>query len=124
MFRLTRSQTLHKEVRCVGSALLLAVAGSILVSSSAFAGDIVNGWSDVTTIVEMRNHSGVIDFRLNSSVAGCGTANDSASYWRVAVDSSEASRHKRATLLAAYIAGKRVQLRCESSMVSDFVVTE
>jgi hypothetical protein len=103
----------------------VVVAGIFpLVPVPGFAGDVVNGWSDATTITEMRNHSGVIDVRLNSLTAGCGTPGDSASYWRVVVDSSESSRHRRASLLAAYVSGKRVQLRCENSIVTDFVVLD
>jgi hypothetical protein len=96
----------------------------VALPAYAAAGDIANGWSDLTTISEMRNHSGVIDVRLNSSSAGCGTPGDSASYWRMVIDSSEVGKNRRATLLAAYLSGKRVQLRCENSVVSDFVVSD
>lgn len=94
------------------------------LTHSVMAGDIINGWSDVTTILEMRSTSTVVDLRLNSSIAGCGTPADGSSYWRVAIDTSETNRHKRAMLLAAYLSGKRVQLRCENSMVSDFAVAD
>jgi hypothetical protein len=96
----------------------------LMLALGAEAGDVVNGWSDVTTITEMRSRTSVVDVRLNSTVAGCGTPADTQSYWRIAIDSSEISRHRRASLMAAYVAGKRVQLRCENSAVSDFVVLD
>lgn len=103
-------------------------AATVLVSLLAFApfaesGDIVNGWSEVTSIVTVRSHQAATDFLLSSSLAGCGTT-DSASYWKLVLDATEASRFKRAALYGAYLAGKRVQLRCEGSQVTDFHVTD
>jgi hypothetical protein len=100
----------HRMIWVVGGLAGLTFA------SVVDAGDIVNGWSDVTTVAEIRSQTSLVDFRLNSTVAGCGTPADTQSYWRIAIDSSEASRHRRASLLSAHI--------CENSWVTDFVVLE
>ncbi len=39
-------------------------------------------------------------------------------------ESPEASKYKRAVLLAAYMSGKTVNLRCEGSIVTDFTVAD
>jgi hypothetical protein len=101
-----------------------AIAAFASVSCAAIAGDIINGWSEAAGILEIRNFASFFDVKLSSSLAGCGTSGESASYWRVPVDASEFSKRKVAAIHAAYLAGKRVQLRCESSTVSDFTIVE
>lgn len=95
---------------------------TVLLAQLCMAGDIVNGRSAATSISEVRYQSVQIDFRLVSNLAGCGTPADSASYWRVILDATEIGRYRRTALLAAYMTGKRVQLRCEQSSITDFTV--
>jgi len=95
-----------------------------LTPSLCLAGDIVNGWSDLASIQLVRSYAAYTEFLLPVSQAGCGTATYSESWWRLPLDASEASRYKRAMLLAAFMGGKRVQLRCENSQVTDLIVAE
>ena len=101
-------------VACAGILLTLCPLG-------ARAGDIVSGWSDVSTIQQIRSLSSETDFLLNASQAGCGTT-DSGSWWKLTLDSTDKSHFKHAALLSAYLSAKHVMLRCESSAVSDFYV--
>ena len=96
---------------------------AMLIGTEAVAADIVNGMSERTTITGIRSYFSFTDFILNSSVGGCGTP-DGESIWRLPLTSSDASRFKRAMLLGAYLAGKKVTLRCENSVVTDFFVAD
>jgi len=98
------------------------VIGILFASTAgASAGDIVNGWSDVSSIQQVRSLWSGTDVLLTASQAGCGTS-DPTSWWHLPFTNSDAGRLKQSALLGAYLAGKRVQLRCESSAVTDFVV--
>lgn len=102
---------------------LTGMAGLLAFMPLAKTGDIVSGRSEVTSILTVRSYASQTDFLLASSLAGCGTP-DSPAYWKLALDSTDASRFKRAALYGAYLAGKCVQLRCEGSQVTDFHVTD
>ena len=104
-----------------GALLTIALA---VGPARCFAGDIVNGWSDTASIQLMRSYTAFTEFLLSVPQAGCGTASYSESWWRLPLDGSEANRYKRAILLGAFLSGKRVQLRCESSQVTDVAVAE
>ena len=93
----------------------------MLIVTEAVAIDSINGMSERTTIVGMRSFFSFTDFILDSSVGGCGTT-DGESIWRLPLTSADASKFKRAALLGAYLAGKRVSLRCENSVVTDFSI--
>jgi len=79
------------QIRQAGKKIVGALAG-LLLSSSAMSADIVNGWSELTTITQIRSYYSETHFRL-----------DSASVWRLPMDASDAGKYKRAALLAAYM---------------------
>jgi len=116
----TRAYVIGRSSMIAKRAVILI--GLLLAPALGTAGDIVNGWSDTASIQLMRSYATYTDFLLPVSQAGCGTASLSESWWRLPLDSSEASRYKRAALLGAFLAGKPVQLRCENSTVTDFAI--
>ena len=100
-----------------------------LVPIAVLSGDIVSGWSTQfsgggpSKIVEMVSEYSRTFFLLdNVGSDGCGNSQ----YWKLPMDLGipDADKYKRATLLAAYMAGKGVKLRCENSNVTDFVVSD
>jgi len=91
---------------------------------SAYAGDIVDGWSDKESIISIRHHSEVVDYLLTGSMSGCGTPSDASSYWRQAIEDNAINKDRRALLYLAYATGKKVQLRCENSHVTDLAIAD
>jgi hypothetical protein len=59
-------------------------------------------------------------YKLNGTTATCGHPD----FWLLPLNDTATSKNKHATLLAAFVAGKQVSLRCENSLVSDFQVFE
>ena len=104
--------------------LVLMVASLGFFQVNAYAGDIVNGWSEKASITQLRHASGRVDLLLTSSLAGCGTPSDAASWWRVPVLESIDNKDRRALMYLAYAVGKKVKLRCENSLVSDLIVSD
>lgn len=102
----------------------LSSAFLLLLSLQAFAGDIGNGWSEKSSITQIRHDSGKVDFLITSTLAGCGTPSDAASWWRAPVIDAIDSKERRALLFLAYASGKKVKLRCENSYVSDIAVLD
>src|SRR3954454_11154384 len=103
---------------------ILALTCALAASTCCLAGDIVNGWSDASVIQQIRSYATYTDLQLLVPQVGCGTAIDSLSWWRMPLEPSEANRYRRAIILAAFTAGQTVQLRCENSQVTDFVVVK
>lgn len=94
-------------------------------SSGVLAEEIPNGqWSVPSQIIEITSYWTVTTYKLNTSY-GCGSAGDGL--WVLATESSNSTQdraldYKKSILLAAYMAGKTVQLRCENSTTSDLKV--
>jgi len=100
----------------------LALLCVLVASSDCIAGDVVNDWSGVSVIQQIRSYATYTDIQLLVPQVGCGTPSDSLSWWRMPVEPTEANRYRRAIILAAFAAGQTVQLRCENSQVTDLVV--
>ena len=91
------------------------------------AANVINGWSSdytggPTKIIGISSYFSATWFKLQTS-AGCGADE----HWSLPIpngNSVEADRYKRALLVSAYVAGKRVSLRCENSAVTDFQVVD
>ena len=98
----------------------LLIAGSVSIPTSA--ADLINGWSQWSKISEFRSEFTNTLFKLENVGNGCGADY----YWTLPMDGGyvEANRFKRSALLAAYMAGKDVMLRCEGSILTDFVVRD
>ena len=111
-----RSQNL-KIVRAHfgGTAALLA-----MLTSNAQAADIVNGWSPTTTISSIYSVSTLTMFKLNGTTQACGHP----VYWQLPLSDTTISKLRNAQLLAAFMAGKPVSLRCENSLVTDYEIFE
>jgi hypothetical protein len=95
--------------------VLMAVA---CMSTSLHAADVVNGWSGNTTISSIYSVGDATLFRLAGTNNGCGHQD----HWRLNLEDNARGRTKVAILLAAYIAGKAVNLRCENDSVTDFEI--
>lgn len=103
---------------------VVSLAAFLAIAPSTHSADIINGWSGDYTggparISEVMSFLTTTFFKLPTS-AGCG----SAQYWSLPLTGDEASRYKRAALLATYMVGKRVSLRCENSRITDFQIMD
>jgi hypothetical protein len=93
----------------------------MLVSADrACAADIVNGWSSVTTISSIYSLGAMTMFKLNGTTQTCGHPD----FWQLPLNDTTTSKTKTGLLVAAFTSGKRVSLRCENSLVSDFQIFE
>jgi len=98
-------------------ALLLSLNG--LVALSAVGADIVNGWSATTTIASNYSEGWRTNFRLTEQMnTGCGHDY----YWSFPFGDTQTEKYRLASLFAAHLAGRRVQLRCEGGRVTDVIV--
>lgn len=93
----------------------------------AFAAEISHGqWSNASKILKITSYWSYTTFKLEGT-DGCGGVGDG--WWRLETQSSNTTKdraleYKKSMLLAAFSAGKTVQLRCESSAISDFSIEE
>lgn len=81
-------------------------------------------WSNESQILMIRSYWSFTDFKIDGT-DGCGSAGDG--WWRLGMHSSNvtidrALEYKKSMLLAAYMSGKKVQLRCENETISDFTI--
>jgi hypothetical protein len=106
-------------MRQARTSTLLALA--VALASQAQAADIVNGWSPVARITSIYSLGALTMFKLSSgNTLTCGHPD----YWQLPLNDTTTSKNKNAQLLAAFVAGKQVSLRCENSLVSDFQIFE
>jgi hypothetical protein len=96
------------------------IATLAVLAPSAKAADVVNGWSPQGSITKIYSVWSFTYFRLSSTTNGCGHMD----FWALATQDTAASKAKLAILVAAYTAGKKVTLRCESSALTDFEVED
>lgn len=101
-------------------SLILVLGFGLTSAREAAAADIVNGWSVQTTITEVYSLTSLSMFKLSGVADGCGHP----SYWQLPLPDTVAAKTKIALITAAFIAGKRVSVRCESSYVTDFQILE
>ena len=101
-------------------AILLVLGFALSTVRTATAADIVNGWSAQGTITELYSLTSLTMFRVSGIADGCGHP----SYWQLPLTDAVHSKTKTALLAAAFVAGKRIAVRCENSYVSDFQIFE
>lgn len=93
----------------------------------AFAAEVPHGqWSNSSKILKITSYWSYTTFKLDGT-DGCGGVGDG--WWRLETQSSNTTKdraleYKKSMLLAAFAAGKKVQLRCESNAISDFTIEE
>ncbi|MCP4486409.1 MAG: hypothetical protein GY820_03685 [Gammaproteobacteria bacterium] len=93
-----------------------------LLSTSAYSTEIQHGdWSSASTIVQINSYWSFTSFKITDPNR-CGGHGDG--WWKLLHGSTnqEASTYKKSILLAAYMSGKTVTLRCENGGISDFTV--
>lgn len=101
--------------------LTLAVFLVTLCGSPALhAAEIVNGWSPTTTIMQIHSEGSRTLFKLNGVADSCGHPD----HWNLPLNETVRSKAKHSMLVAAYITGKQVSLRCENGVVSDFQISD
>lgn len=105
-----RMKTLHILVCAVA-----LVATPILSMAGV---DVVNGWSGSTTISSIYSDNGKTHFKLQGVVDGCGHPN----FWSLTMSDTTWYKSKLSLLLSAYMSGKPVNLRCEDSELTDFIL--
>lgn len=93
---------------------------ALLAAPALHAADIVNGWSPTTTIVKIHSEGSRTLFRLNGVSDSCGHPD----YWNLPLNETVRSKAKHSMLIAAYVTGKQVSLRCEAGVVSDFQISD
>ena len=99
-------------------SLLLVLGFALTTARTATAADIVNGWSAQGTISELYSLTSLTMFKVSGVSDGCGHP----SYWQLPLTDAVHSKTKTSLLSAAFLAGKRVAVRCENSYVSDFQI--
>lgn len=98
---------------------------ALLITLPTYGAEVAHGqWSDKSQIIEIRSFWSFTDYKINGT-DGCGSAGDG--WWRLNNQSSNdtiasALEYKKSMLLASFMAGKKVQLRCEHTAISDFIV--
>jgi hypothetical protein len=113
-------QTFQEIGRIQMRRIPLAIAGLLLCTSFTHAADIVNGWSPMTRITSIYSLTSLTMYKIADTTDGCGHPD----YWQLPLTDTAYSKAKHAQLLAAFLAGKQVSLRCENSYVSDFQIFE
>jgi hypothetical protein len=101
--------------------LYILVCAVALVSTPilSLAGvDVKNGWSGSTTISSIYSDNSKTHFQLQGVVNGCGHPD----FWSLAMSDTTWYKSKLALLLSAYMSGKPVNLRCEGSQLTDFIL--
>jgi hypothetical protein len=68
-------------------------------------------WSITTTIHSLYSVATKTMVKLNGTTVTCGNEG----YWVLLLDDTTVNKGKHAMLMAAFLAGKPVQLRCENS---------
>ena len=97
----------------------------VFLPTQIIAGQMQDGnWSSFYPIEEIQSNWSYTKFKIATST-GCGLVGDG--WWKLNMaESTEAQNkaldYKKAMLLAAYMAGKKVSLRCESNAISDFKI--
>ncbi|MES9898727.1 MAG: hypothetical protein ABW148_06870 [Sedimenticola sp.] len=82
------------------------------------------GWSSFNEISEIKSFWSFTIYKVEPSL-GCGNAG--AGWWKLDTSSTNetfdrALDYKKSILLAAYMSGHQVRLRCENGAISDFNV--
>jgi hypothetical protein len=103
------------------NALKKYIFAILIIVSCAVSAAIPGTTSGPTKIVAMETYTTYVLIKLQNSAGGCGSADNI--HWKLPIDSTESNRYKRSVLLAAYMAGKTVELRCESSQITDFSIS-
>ena len=101
---------------CARSAACVALFS--LITHAAFAADIVNGWSPTATISNVYSMGFATMFKLTDTAQSCGHPD----FWQLLLNDTTTSKTKHALLVAAFVSGKQVSLRCENSAVNNFQV--
>ena len=91
----------------------------IAVSQNSFSADVINGWSTHTTITKIYSENSRTLFKLVGIDEGRGHPD----WWALVMD-GDPSKVNLSLLLAAYTAGKTINLRCESSKLTDFEISQ
>ena len=95
---------------------MMLVGGVVaLLPSLTWGADVVNGWTGQTKIVKLVSGHSQTLIQLSGISNGCGHS----SYWSLLIG-QQASDEKLSLLMTAYLSGKFVNLRCESSRITDF----
>ena len=104
----------------------IVLSALFLVSTfGAFGAEVSHGqWSNPTKILKITSNWSYTTFKINGT-DGCGGVGDG--WWRLETQSTNTTKdqalgYKKSMLLAAFVSGKDVQLRCESSAISDFTI--
>lgn len=95
---------------------ILAVLSMLPVLTKA--ADIVNGWSAFATVSKVHSLGAQTLFKLNGITDSCGHPD----FWVLPLDETAKSKAKLSMLVAAYMSGKMVSLRCENDTVTDFEI--
>jgi hypothetical protein len=100
----------------------LAIAAACVLASGFHcdirAADVLNGWSSASPIVRLHSEGSRTLVKLSGVTESCGHPD----YWSLPLDETAKSKVKHAMLLAAYLGGKAVSLRCEGGILTDFDV--
>lgn len=101
------------------SIILLAAIFSVTLQ----AAEVSHGqWSNLSPVLKIKSYWSFTIFKIDSA-DGCGSVGDG--WWRLNTSSTNTTHdraldYKKSILLAAYMAGKTVRLRCENGAISDF----
>ncbi len=101
------------------------VLTALLFSVSAFGAEVGEGqWSETSPILKITSYWSFTAFKLNGT-DGCGSLGDGD--WRLNTSGTTTAEdraldYKKSMLLAAYMAGKSVRLRCQSGAISDLSI--
>ena len=91
----------------------------IIIPLTSKAADVVDGWSGEDSIKKILSTHSSTYFKLASNTTGCGRPD----HWELKIAATDDSNNiKHSLLLAAYMSGKTVNLRCETSKVTDFEI--
>ena len=99
---------------------LVSLALGVIMPVAAYSADIGNGWSASATISKIHSQGAATLFRLSGVSDSCGHPD----FWKLPLSESARDKSKLSMLLMAHATGKRVTLRCENFIVSDFEIVE